>query len=282
MFLLSKLLPLLVLPLGLALLLLLWAAVRGGRVPVLAAMGLLWLFATPLTAEGLWRWLERPYQRRPAAEVLRGFACRQPPQSLPPAVQTSSTARHASGATIAPCAVVVLGTGRHPAPGSARASEWTDADRFFGGLEAYQQLRAQGLRPRLIFTGGWWPTQPHLQPEGDVLRQRAMALGLPPADLLSTSRVRNTAEEARAIAALLPRGASVVLVTSAFHLPRAVRLFEREGLRVLPFPVDFQASGAWAGSPLRDPLQWLPSSSGLESSSRALREAIGRTLYGAW
>ena len=257
MFLLSKLLPLLLLPLGLALLLLLWAAVRGGRAPVLAALGILWLFATPLTAEGLWRVLERPYQRQTAAALL----ARRP---------------------VAPAAVVVLGTGRHPAPGPARASEWTDADRFFGGLEAYQQLRGEGLRPRLIFTGGWWPTQPGLPPEGDVLRQRAISLGLPPADLLSTARVRNTAEEARAIAALLPRGATVVLVTSAFHLPRAVRLFEREGLRVLPFPVDFQASGAWAGSPLRDPLNWLPSAEGLARSSRALREAIGRTLYRAW
>ena len=257
MFLLSKLLPLLLLPLGLALLLLLWAAVRGGRAPLLAALGILWLFATPLTAEGLWRWLERPYQRQTAAALL---------------------ARR----SVAPAAVVVLGTGRHPAPGPARASEWTDADRFFGGLEAYQQLRGEGLRPRLIFTGGWWPTQPGLQPEGDVLRQRAIALGLPPADLLSTARVRNPAEEARAIASLLPRGATVVLVTSAFHLPRAVRLFEREGLRVLPFPVDFQASGAWAGSPLRDPLNWLPSAEGLARSSRALREAIGRTLYRAW
>ncbi len=257
MFLLSKLLPLLLLPLGLALLLLLWAAIRGGRAPVLAALGILWLFATPLAAEGLWRWLERPYQRQSAAALLS----RRP-------------------APVA--AVVVLGTGRHPAPGPARASEWTDADRFFGGLEAWQQLRSAGQRPRLIFTGGWWPTQPAMPPEGDVLRQRAIALGLPPADLLSTARVRNTAEEARAIAALLPRGASVVLVTSAFHLPRAVRLFERRGLRVIPFPVDFQASGAWAGSPLADPLNWLPSADGLARSSRALREVIGRTLYRSW
>ena len=255
-FLLSKLLPLLVLPLGLALLLLFWAAWRGGRAPVLAALGMLWLFSTPLTAEGLWRWLEWPYERRPASAALD-----QP-------------------ATVG--GVVVLGTGRHAAPGPARTSEWIDADRFFGGLEAYQQLRAQGQRPRLIFTGGWWPTQPQMPPEGDVLRQRAIGLGLPPADLLSTARVRNTAEEARAIAALLPRGSRIVLVTSAFHMPRARRLFERQGLRVTTFAVDFQASGAWAGSPLADPLNWFPSAEGLARSSRALREAIGRTLARAW
>lgn len=257
MFLLSKLLPLLLLPLGLALLLLLWAAWRGGRAPLLAALAVLWVIGTPLTAEVLWRWLEWPYQRQTAAALLG-------PRSEPVA------------------AVVVLGTGRHAAPGPARVSEWHDADRFFGGLEAWQQLRLAGQRPRLIFTGGWWPSRPAMPPEGDVLRQRAIALGLPSADLLSTARVRNTAEEAHVIAALLPRGARVVLVSSAFHLPRAVRLFERQGLRVIAFPVDFQASGAWAGSPLADPLSWLPSADGLASSSRALREVIGRSLYRAW
>jgi uncharacterized SAM-binding protein YcdF (DUF218 family) len=255
MVLLSKLLPLLLLPLGLGLALLLWGLLRRRLWPGAAALGLLWLFATPLVAEALWRWLERPYQRRSAAAVLAGRS---------------------------PRAVVVLGTGRHPAPGPAHQSEWSDADRFFGGLEAYRQLRRQGLRPRLIFTGGWWPTQPHLPPEGDVLRQQALALGLPAADLASTGRVRNTAEEARALAALLPPSSSVVLVTSAFHMPRARRLLERQGLQVLPYPVDFQARGAWAGHPLADPLLFIPSAKGLEDSSRALREAMGRTLYRAW
>ena len=255
MFLLSKLLPLLVLPLGVALLLLLWGVLRGVRWPAIAALALLWIMATPLVGEALWRWLERPHQRQSAAVVI---------------------------AAARPQAVVVLGGGRHAAPGPARISEWMDADRFFGGLEAYQQLRHQGQRPRLIFTGGWWPTQPHLPPEGEVLRQRALALGLPAADLASTGRVRNTAEEARVVAAELPPGSTLVLVTSAFHMARARRLFERQGLRVLPFPVDFQARGTWAGHTLLDPLQWIPSADGLHHSSRALREVIGRSLYRAW
>jgi uncharacterized SAM-binding protein YcdF (DUF218 family) len=255
MFQLSKILPLLVLPLGLALLLLVWGVWRGGRWPAALALALLWFFATPLVAEGLWRWLERPFQRGNAATLLAGSQ---------------------------PRAVVVLGGGRHPAPGPARASEWIDADRFFGGLEAYQQLRRQNQRPQLIFTGGWWPSMPSMPPEGEVLRQRAIELGLPAADLATTGRVRNTAQEARAVAALLPAGSSIVLVTSAFHLPRAVRLFERQGMRVLPYPVDFQASGAWAGQPLANPLNWIPSASGLDRSSRALREVMGRTLYRSW
>ena len=127
MFLISKVLPLLLLPLGVALLLLFWGLLRSRRWPAIAALAVLWLFATPLVAEGLLRWLERPYARQSATAVLAGSK---------------------------PRAVVVLGGGRHAAPGPARESEWLDADRFFAGLEAYQQLRRQGRRVRLIFTGG--------------------------------------------------------------------------------------------------------------------------------
>ena len=265
MFLLSKLLPLLVLPLGLALLLLLYGTGRSRRWPARAALVILWLFATPLTAEGLWRSLEWPHRRQTAAVGLES---------------ASAEGARADGVRAPFAAVVVLGGGRHPAPGPARLSEWGDADRFFAGIQAYLHLREVGQRPLLVFTGGWWPTMPDLPPEGDVLRQQAIALGLPPADLRSTARVRNTVEEAREIAAQLPRGSAVVLVTSAFHMARAQRLFERRGLRVVPFPVDFQATGSWAGEPLRDPLRYLPSAAGLDSSSRALREWLGRLLYG--
>ena len=69
----------------------------------------------------------------------------------------------------------------------------------------------------------------------------------------------NTADEAVAIRRLLPaRQSRVLLVTSAFHMRRAQRLFERQGLQVLPFPVDFQARGRWAGPLWRDPTSGCP------------------------
>ena len=93
----------------------------------------------------------------------------------------------------------------------------------------------------------------------------------------------NTAEEAVAIRKLLPAGQSrVLLVTSAFHMRRSQRLFERQGMQVLPFPVDFQARGVWAGQLKQDPTQWLPSARALDDSSRALRELLGRLAYRVW
>jgi uncharacterized SAM-binding protein YcdF (DUF218 family) len=171
-------------------------------------------------------------------------------------------------------AIVVLGGGRHPAPGPLRRTEWVDADRFFGGLDLFRAGRA----PLLLFTGGAISLQSGLPTEGDVHRQQALALGLPPRSLAVTPYVRNTAEEARAVAAQLPRGSRVLLVTSAFHMARARALFERQGFVVVPYPVDFQARGAWAGSVFEDFRYWFPSADGLEGSSRALRELLGRLL----
>jgi uncharacterized SAM-binding protein YcdF (DUF218 family) len=239
MFVLSKLLPLVVLPLGLALLLLGWALARRRWAPVKAAFALLWLLATPLIGQGLWRLMERPWQ------PLR-------PQAMPNAA-----------------AIVVLGGGRHPAPGQLRRTEWVDADRFFGGLELFQA----GKAPLLLFTGGAISLERDVPTEGDVHRQQALALAL-----AVTPYVRNTAEEAEAVAAKLPKGSRVLLVTSAFHMARARALFARQGLVVVPYPVDFQARGNWAGSVLKDFRYWFPSAEGLEDSSRALREALGRLI----
>ena len=74
----------------------------------------------------------------------------------------------------------------------------------------------------------------------------------------------------------------VLLVTSAFHMRRGQRLFERQGMLVLPFLVDFNARGHWASPLWRDPTQWIPSATAMENSSRALRELLGRLVYGAW
>lgn len=245
MFVLSKLLPLLVLPLGVTLLLLAWGIARRRWTPVKGAFALLWVLATPLTAQGIWRLIERPWQ------PLR-------PERMPSAA-----------------AIVVLGGGRHPAPGPLRRTEWIDADRFFGGLDLYRARRA----PLLLFTGGAIALQPGLPTEGEVHRQQALAFGLPARAMAVTPYVRNTAEEAEAVAAQLPKGSRVLLVTSAFHMARASALFSRQGLEVIPYPVDFQSRGVWAGSVLKDFRYWFPSADGLESSSRALREALGRVLY---
>ena len=95
-YLLSKVLPLLVLPLGAALGVLACAVVLRRRWLAAAAMALLWIFSTGVVSQLLWRWVEHPWQRR----------------SVESAPQAD--------------AIVVLSGGRHPAPGPDRISEWHD------------------------------------------------------------------------------------------------------------------------------------------------------------
>ena len=205
-YLLSKVLPLLVLPLGAALGLLVCAFVHRRRWLVAAAMSLLWIFSTGVVSQLLWRWVEHPWQRRSVVRAARADA------------------------------IVVLSGGRHPAPGPAQISEWHDPDRFLAGVALFQAGRA----PRLLFTRGQNPFHPGLPPEGELYRAEAVDLGVPITSIGLTDRVTNTAQEAAAIRRLLPQDQpTVLLVTSAFHMRRAQVLFERQGLTVLPYPVDF-------------------------------------------
>ena len=130
---------------------------------------------------------------------------------------------------------MVLSGGRHPALGAARVGEWEEPDRFLGGLDLYRAGKSQ----RLLFTGGASPFRLGQPPKDQPYLQEARQLGVTAAAMTSTPPVVNTAEEAAAILNRLPGRSRILLVTSAFHMRRAQRLFERQGLKMLPFPVDF-------------------------------------------
>ena len=67
---------------------------------------------------------------------------------------------------------------------------------------------------------------------------------------------------------------NIILVTSAFHMPRAKYLFEQEGFKVFPYPVDFKVSERSLTI-----MDFFPASSGLDKTSMATRELIGRIYY---
>ena len=84
---------------------------------------------------------------------------------------------------------------------------------------------------------------------------------------------RTTAENAAMSAEIL--GAAgirrVVLVTQAFHMPRAARLFRAAGIEVVPAPTNFTAMGRSA----LVPSDFLPQVSALQNSYYALHEWLG-------
>jgi uncharacterized SAM-binding protein YcdF (DUF218 family) len=150
-------------------------------------------------------------------------------------------------------------------------TEWADPDRFWGGLE----LMRAGKAPKLVFMGGRMPWSAGPQTEGEALRRAAIAEGVPGAAISVTGEVRNTEDEARALAKLLPANARhITLVTSAYHMPRAARLFRQAGFSVTEYPVDFQV--VIAKATLHD---FLPSADAFDNSSHAVRELLGRLYY---
>ena len=244
---LHKILPIFLLPIGITLLLVVAGLVLRRAALCWTGIVVLWLASTPLVSDEVMR----------AAE---GWQIRQPLSTVPTAQ-----------------AIVVLSTGRVQPPGDADTSEWTDADRFYGGIELYKANKA----PLLVFTGGWVPWQPNAKPEGEVLMRYAADLGILRDRMLTTPKVTNTEEESRAVADLLAKrlGVSVVprvlLVTSAFHMRRAQMLFASAGLEVVPFPVDFKVSAGGSFTAL----DLLPNGGSLSQSETALREFYGLAFY---
>ncbi len=178
--------------------------------------------------------------------------------------------------------VVLSGGGIKLPPINKKIIEWNDPDRFFAGIDLYKANKSN----RLIFTGGINPLISGLPPEGDIYIKEAISRGIPKKDLFTTYPVSNTFQEAKAIKKLLNNEIQkskkkVILVTSAFHMNRAKRVFEREGISVLPYPVDFRSNKSFSLS-LRNPSMWIPNSSSLDKSTIAIRELIGRIIYRSW
>ncbi len=128
--------------------------------------------------------------------------------------------------------------------------------------------------PTLIFTGGKLPWSIGV-PEGEFLREEAIKLGIPKKDIFLTENVENTDQEAKAIKKLLSLDdPKVILITSAFHMPRAQLVFEAAGISVIPFPVDFLI-----GTEKLTLMSFIPSASSFALTNFFVREMIGRTYY---
>jgi uncharacterized SAM-binding protein YcdF (DUF218 family) len=245
MLILHRILPLLVLPPGICLVLMVAGLMLRKRLLVRLGLMLLWVLSLPLVADSLMRGIERPYRRIPVERMHKADA------------------------------VVVL-SGMIEQTEGAPLGEWSGAaDRFEGGIELFRS----GKAPMLVFTFGQVPWQSSSRPEGPMLAKRAMALGVPGSAIRVTGYGANTAEEALAVSALTGVGKGqnkrIILVTSAFHMNRAAMLFRRAGFVVEPYPVDFRDHAGMRTTVL----SFLPDAEALDHSATAMREALGIGFY---
>ena len=109
--------------------------------------------------------------------------------------------------------------------------------------------------------------------EADIEYRLLKGAGVDEKFLLKENKSRNTVENARFTKRVCEsRGFNkVVLVTSGYHLPRAVLIFEREGMDVIPYPTDYKTSKEF----VVNAFAFTPSITSLHNSAIAIREYLG-------
>ncbi len=127
---------------------------------------------------------------------------------------------------------------------------------------------------RIVFTGGEASLFPRNAPESSLAQQFFEDMGVPPGQVTYESRSRTTFENAEYSARLpgVTKTDRWLLLTSAWHMPRAVATFTAAGWNVTPYPVDYRAG---ASTPLDD----YSLVTSLQRWQLALHEIIGTWSY---
>lgn len=156
--------------------------------------------------------------------------------------------------------VVVLGGGYETSAGVPPTSRLSSAtlERLVEGIRVYRRLPGAKL---IVSGGGRGDGEPT---QAQMMVEAAAALGVPVADTVQEGNSDDTADEAALVHDIVGNG-RVVLVTSAVHMRRSVRLFEKQGMTVVPAP-----AGYWTAEG-----NLLPNSERLGQSDAAEHEYLG-------
>ncbi|MEL6813439.1 MAG: YdcF family protein [Cyanobacteria bacterium J06598_3] len=258
MFFLSKLLPLFVYPLGLSSLLmavglvLLWRRPKQASGAIALALFILFFSSNQLVSQHLVSTLEWQYL---------------PPQPMPTAD-----------------AIVVLGGCTEPASEPRPWVEVSDrGDRILYAARLYNQKRA----PKLILSGGRirWRRGDDGPSEADDMKEFALAMNVPAEDIVLEGDSLNTRQNAVNVQKILNEQSldTVLLVTSAMHMPRSVAIFQKLGINVIPAPTDYfvptdrrkHINATLEGRIL----SLLPNADAQSNFTSALKEYIGFVIY---
>lgn len=170
----------------------------------------------------------------------------------------------------APCcydSIVVLGGAMLPAlpPYFPEPSLTEASDRVWQAARLYRR----GVAPRILVSGGSVLLEEGraTTSEAEAMRVFLVDLGVPREAIVEEGKALNTIQNIALVRELV-KDKPVALVTSAYHMPRALMLARRAGLEVGAFPVDWRA----APEGHSDWENWMPSATALQTSGQALWE----------
>lgn len=141
-------------------------------------------------------------------------------------------------------------------------------------------LYHHGITPSLLVTGGDARVFGSGPVEAAVMKEWAIRLGIPSDAIVTETQARTTYENAIRTKDLLGDRASIILVTSAIHMPRAAALFRAQGFDVLPYPCGFhernRVAEGWDTISIFDVL---PATWAFREISEAIEELAGIAVY---
>ncbi|MBN9252081.1 MAG: YdcF family protein [Mesorhizobium sp.] len=170
--------------------------------------------------------------------------------------------------------IVVLGGGFEGAINLARGGyELNKAgDRF---VEA-AVLARRYPDAKIVISGGLGSVLLDGEEDATTAARLLTALGVAPERLVLEGKSRDTYENALFTKELVTPGPGEkwLLVTSAFHMPRSMALFEKTGFAVIPWPVDYRTSGKEGVGFFTD-----NTADSVQNTTLAIREWIGLVAY---
>jgi uncharacterized SAM-binding protein YcdF (DUF218 family) len=174
----------------------------------------------------------------------------------------------------APDGIVVLGGAADPEflPTRGRPDLNEAAER----IVVIAELARAYPQARIVYSGGNAAVAPTGGSEAEAVAPIFASFGIAPDRLVLETRSRNTAENARYTHDVVaPHGGERwLLVTSAYHMPRAVGAFRKAGFDVEAYPVDYRTHG-----PVDRLTPFADVGSGLRRTDAAAHEWIGLIAY---
>jgi uncharacterized SAM-binding protein YcdF (DUF218 family) len=150
------------------------------------------------------------------------------------------------------------------------------ADRVFHAVRLYKK----GLVRKILLSGGSGSLKKPYEREAPLIAAYLVEIGIPPEDLILDTLSRNTHENAVECARLLGihgyDQSPQLLLSSGYHLPRALACFKKQQIAVIPYSVDGQGGDQQKLYP--DDLI-LPSSSMFELWDIIIHEWFGFFMY---
>ena len=135
---------------------------------------------------------------------------------------------------------IVLGGLSNYDVSNERLNFYSSTDRLNDAILLYKK----GLIEKIFLSGGSGSIVEKDLRESIFLKKYLVDIGIPAHDVLMESISKNTYENAiysREELKNYPYLKSILLITSASHMPRSIKCFEKAGLQVTPFPVDKNA-----------------------------------------